>query len=263
MNLTKYFMLKLPMDDSFGPTDMPSIWNLKKYDSPTNRMNWAGDSHDAYSVIIDSALGLIGSESGPKDKAAFLQPDRLAEGLPAQQAAAEVSVRCRRDESDCGQGDLRPAVRDVPCERQHRHAAAARRRRHQSRPHRYVGQGLRGRGQQGRRRHGHRAQGARRSAADRLQRRSTSTASGCARRICTTARCRHCATCSSPSTSDRKSSTAATTFTIRFAAGSYRQAPTREREGTRFDVSQRGNGNGGHAFGVTLPTRTRMRSSNT
>ena len=72
MNLTKYFMLKLPMDDSFGPTDMPSIWNLKKYDSPTNRMNCAGDSHDAYSVIIDSALGLIGSESGPKDKAGFL-----------------------------------------------------------------------------------------------------------------------------------------------------------------------------------------------
>jgi len=72
MNLTKYFMLKLPMDDSFGPTDMPSIWNLKKYDNPANRMNWAGDSHDAYSVIIDSALGLIGSESGPKDKAGFL-----------------------------------------------------------------------------------------------------------------------------------------------------------------------------------------------
>jgi mono/diheme cytochrome c family protein len=82
MNLTKYFMLKLPMDDSFGPTDMPSIWNLKKYDNPTNRMNWAGDSHDAYSVIIDSALGLIGSESGPKDKAGFLaQVDWLKEYL--------------------------------------------------------------------------------------------------------------------------------------------------------------------------------------
>ena len=73
MNLTRYFMLKLPMDDSFGPTDMPSIWNLKKYDGASNRMNWAGDSHDAYSVIIDSALGLIGSESGPKDKAEFLR----------------------------------------------------------------------------------------------------------------------------------------------------------------------------------------------
>ena len=32
MNLTKYFMIKLPMDDTLGPTDMPSIWNLKKYD---------------------------------------------------------------------------------------------------------------------------------------------------------------------------------------------------------------------------------------
>ena len=73
MNLTKYFMLKLPMDDSFGPTDMPSIWNLRKYDGATHRMNWAGDSHDAYSVIIDSALGLVGSDAGPKDKAAFLK----------------------------------------------------------------------------------------------------------------------------------------------------------------------------------------------
>ena len=32
-------------------------------------MNWAGDSHDAYSVIIDSALGLIGA--APKDKGGF------------------------------------------------------------------------------------------------------------------------------------------------------------------------------------------------
>ena len=72
MNLTKYFMLELPMDDSFGPTDMPSIWNLKKYDAPASRMNWAGDSYDAYSVIIDSALGLVGSQSGPKDKKGFL-----------------------------------------------------------------------------------------------------------------------------------------------------------------------------------------------
>ena len=33
-------------------------------------MNYAGDSHDPYSVIIDSALGLMGAE--PKDKPAFL-----------------------------------------------------------------------------------------------------------------------------------------------------------------------------------------------
>jgi mono/diheme cytochrome c family protein len=69
MNLTKYFMIKFPMDDSFGPTDMPAIWNLKKYDKGRT-LNWAGDSHDAYSVIIDSALGLLGA--APHDKEDFL-----------------------------------------------------------------------------------------------------------------------------------------------------------------------------------------------
>lgn len=71
MNLTKYFMIRWPMDDSFGPTDMPSVWNLKKYDpAQGHRMNFAGDSHDPYSVIIDSALGLMGAE--PKNQRDFL-----------------------------------------------------------------------------------------------------------------------------------------------------------------------------------------------
>jgi mono/diheme cytochrome c family protein len=71
MNLTKYFMIRLPMDNSFGPTDMPSIWNLQKY-KPEKGMflNLAGDSHDAYSVIIDSALGLLGA--APRRKQEFL-----------------------------------------------------------------------------------------------------------------------------------------------------------------------------------------------
>jgi mono/diheme cytochrome c family protein len=69
MNLTKYFMIKLPMDESFGPTDMPSIWNLRKYRWDEGmRMNLAGDSHDAYSVIIDSALGLLGAPPAHKDE---------------------------------------------------------------------------------------------------------------------------------------------------------------------------------------------------
>ncbi len=71
MNLTKYFMIRWPMDDSFGPTDMPSLWNLGKYKPERGmRMNFAGDSHDAYSVLIDSALGLLGA--APKDKDEFL-----------------------------------------------------------------------------------------------------------------------------------------------------------------------------------------------
>ena len=71
MNLTKYFMIKAPMDDTFGPTDMPSVWNLQKYKPEQGMfMNLAGDSHDAYSVIVDSALGLLGA--APHDKQAFL-----------------------------------------------------------------------------------------------------------------------------------------------------------------------------------------------
>lgn len=71
MNLTKYFMVKQPMDDTFGPTDMPSIWNLQKYREDQGMyMNLAGDSYNAYSVIMDSALGLLGA--APRHKQDFL-----------------------------------------------------------------------------------------------------------------------------------------------------------------------------------------------
>ena len=72
MNLTKYFMIRWKMDDTFGPTDMPSIWNLKKYKPEQGqRMNFAGDSHDPRSVVMDSALGVLGA--APHDKKDFLQ----------------------------------------------------------------------------------------------------------------------------------------------------------------------------------------------
>ncbi|HRK78236.1 MAG TPA: hypothetical protein PLQ95_06820 [Thiobacillus sp.] len=86
MNLTKYFMIRWPMDDSFGPTDMPSIWNLQKYQPEQgHRMNFAGDSHDPYSVVIDSALGLMGAE--PKNRNDFLgQIDWLVDYLKTKPA---------------------------------------------------------------------------------------------------------------------------------------------------------------------------------
>jgi hypothetical protein len=60
------------MDNSIGPTDMPSVWNLKKYKPEKGMlMNLAGDSHDARSVIIDSALGLLGAE--PHSREDFLE----------------------------------------------------------------------------------------------------------------------------------------------------------------------------------------------
>lgn len=65
MNLTKYFLTESPMDDTLGPTDMPPVWNLRKYKTnPGTRMNLAGDSYNARSVIIDSALGLLGAAPG-------------------------------------------------------------------------------------------------------------------------------------------------------------------------------------------------------
>jgi mono/diheme cytochrome c family protein len=70
MNLTRYFMLKAPMDDRFGPADIPAVWNLAKYKAETGQLpNYAGDTHDVHSVMIDSALGVLGA--APADKADF------------------------------------------------------------------------------------------------------------------------------------------------------------------------------------------------
>jgi mono/diheme cytochrome c family protein len=87
MNLTKYFMIEVPMDDTVGPSDIPSIWNLAKYNRATATLNWAGDSHDTYSVIIDSALGLLGAR--PKNTDEFLGEVKwLQEYLSAKKAPA-------------------------------------------------------------------------------------------------------------------------------------------------------------------------------
>jgi hypothetical protein len=58
MNLTKYFMLRMPEDGTFGAADMPSIWNLDKY-KPGMTMNWDGATSDPRSVLVDSALGIV------------------------------------------------------------------------------------------------------------------------------------------------------------------------------------------------------------
>ena len=85
MNLTKYFMIGEPMDDTFGPADLPPIWNLRKYDGDDTTMNWDGATYDAYSVVIDSALGVIGGP--PHDNDAFLEEvDWLLEYLRNKQA---------------------------------------------------------------------------------------------------------------------------------------------------------------------------------
>jgi len=88
MNLTKYFMIRAPMDDTFGPTDMPSVWNIDKYRwDQGHRMNYAGDSHDAWSVIMDSALGLLGA--APANREEFVGQVKWLHGYLAQLPAPQ------------------------------------------------------------------------------------------------------------------------------------------------------------------------------
>jgi mono/diheme cytochrome c family protein len=93
MNLTKYFLTTSPVDDTLGPTDMPSIWNIGKYKAMekftgrenSTRLNFAGDSYDANSVIIDSDLGLYG-RAPPNNKDFLDKKDWLYKYLSSYEA---------------------------------------------------------------------------------------------------------------------------------------------------------------------------------
>jgi hypothetical protein len=58
MNLTKYFMTSMPVDDSTGQADFPSNWNLQARKGANDLLNWCGETPAVRSVLIDSALGL-------------------------------------------------------------------------------------------------------------------------------------------------------------------------------------------------------------
>ena len=86
-------------------------------------MNWAGDSHDAYSVIIDSALGLLGARA-QVDKSEFLERGDWLHEYLGETAAAEVSVPDRRAKAPPGKTVFDAQLRELPRERAHRHAHA-------------------------------------------------------------------------------------------------------------------------------------------
>ena len=56
MNLTKFFMIEMEDDGTTGNADFPSIWNLGLREG--HSLNWGGETQDPLAVIIDSALGL-------------------------------------------------------------------------------------------------------------------------------------------------------------------------------------------------------------
>ena len=113
MNLTKYFLTTSPVDDTLGPTDMPSIWNLKKYKTnPGTRMNFAGDSWDANTVIIDSALGLLGA--GPANNQVFLEEIKWLTKYLEEYQAPKFPFRIDGAKTAAGK-----AVFDANCARCH------------------------------------------------------------------------------------------------------------------------------------------------
>jgi hypothetical protein len=58
MNLTKYFMTSMAVDNSTGQADFPSVWNLGIRKGDGLYLNWSCDTPAVRSVLIDSALGL-------------------------------------------------------------------------------------------------------------------------------------------------------------------------------------------------------------
>jgi mono/diheme cytochrome c family protein len=86
MNLTKYFMTNMKQDNSVGPTDFPSVWNLGIRSGKDNAghqmlLNWTGDTPAVRSVLIDSALGL-GAPARPWFLQRMADVDRYLSNLP-------------------------------------------------------------------------------------------------------------------------------------------------------------------------------------
>ncbi len=64
MNLTKYFMTSMPVDNTIGQADFPANWNLKTRKGTNLFLNWSCDTPAVRSVLIDSALGLGAAPDG-------------------------------------------------------------------------------------------------------------------------------------------------------------------------------------------------------
>lgn len=90
MNLTKYFMLELPEDGTFAPTDFPSIWNMKKYKEGM-ALNWDGATPVLLSVIIDSALG-TGAEPGNEFMEKMIWLETYLKERPAPKYPFEIET---------------------------------------------------------------------------------------------------------------------------------------------------------------------------
>lgn len=113
MNRIKYGMIRAPMDDTFGPTDIPSVWNLKKYlPEHGDRLNYAGESYDVYSAIMDSSLGLL--DAAPANREDFIEQVKWLHGFLSQLPAPKYPFAIDADQAAIGR-----ALFDGACARCH------------------------------------------------------------------------------------------------------------------------------------------------
>jgi hypothetical protein len=101
MNLTKYFMIRAPMDDTFGPTDMPSLWNIKKY-----RLG-AGPPHELRRrqprrLLGDHGLGTRPARRRPANREDFVGQVKWLHGYLAQLPAPKYPFPIDAARADSG-----------------------------------------------------------------------------------------------------------------------------------------------------------------
>ena len=271
MNLTKYFMIKFPMDNTIGPTDMPSLWNLNKYKPEKGHfMNFAGDSHDPRSVIIDSALGVLGA--APHDKDEFLEHIKWFEDYLGSYPAPKYPFPIDQQKAAAGK-----PVFDKTCARCHASDRTGTRCRWRKSARTEAGWTPGASRRRSRRiRLYVRWASSERASSKRIPAATSprsSTASGCGRRTCTMAPCPRSPTLLEPVERRPKlfyrgydvydqvkvgfvtSPDEAELVGMRCEAVQAKKLCEVERVGTAYDVNQRGSGNQGHVYGTDLATK--------
>ena len=119
-NLTKFNLLGLDDDGTVDNADFPAIWNANLREGTS--MNWAGETQDPLAVYIDSALGL-GSPPGDVEGYMTVIRDYLREKQPPpypfpvdEALAAEGEPIWRRDCAGCHEPGGARFGRTVPIE---------------------------------------------------------------------------------------------------------------------------------------------------
>ena len=97
----------MPEDNTVGPTDFPSIWNLGIRSGTDNTgkqmlLNWTGDTPAVRSVLIDSALGL-GAPARPWFLQRMADLDRYLSNLPVPSWPFAETNPINRQMADEGQ----------------------------------------------------------------------------------------------------------------------------------------------------------------